>query len=598
MADEQKNIEEIGDLPPEARDYFAKRAAENTPGPLSLEAILGGNKSVADSIRRQGVGTLRSQDGKDYMVAADLDEQGHVVAFAAAVPRSPGRSFDYIKTVDDFATDLVTSVQDRQSNAQLFHRIYSAEGLVNNAINKMAALVAPKGAFKVLSAKGTKGKSADKKALEAQSLLNWWKDNVNGKSDTGVITGDRGITSFVLQGARLAMIEGDHIARHFWPKQRQVVPSLGSNYTLPMNLQSFSVQNIFVPTGLELSNYELFYWQPPQALIQLIQSGNDPNVSKILKKVIGADVIKAVTDGGKYFLDPNLLLHVKHRATGISMFGQSLIEPALASIRYRRALDALELTVISNVIARLVIVMVGSDNDKSVYHKAEVSAKRLGLLQRMMRTAGPAATILWAGPDIEIKQVSAHDALPDIAERFKIAERRMLMDLGIPSVLLIGEGGDGKAVSFAAALSVAGMLAELQEQYAQALRTLGELILEENKFQEVSIVWEWQDNILDNKEAAATMILQFFTSGLFSSKTALEEMGFDYDAEVERQQEDVDAGIKEAIFGPPPGAQTTNPAGTGGETGGRPTNTGKPDPRSNKEAVTKPGNKSTSAPKS
>lgn len=595
MADEQTPIAEIADLPPEAREYFAQKAAGETSGPVTLEKMLGEGSGAADAIRRDGIGAFRSKDGKEYVVAADLDEQGHVVAFAAAIPRSPGRSLDYISSVDDFAKDLIASVQDRWTNTQIFHRVYSQEGIVNNAINKMASLVATKGAFKVKSVKGTKGKSGDKKAEEFETLLNWWKDNVNGRMDTGLITGDRGLNSFTVQGARLAMIEGDHIARHFWPKQAQVVPNLG-NYTLPMNLQTFSVQNIYVPPGLELTNLEILYWQPPKTLVSLVNSSPDKNVQNTLKKIMGSDVISQIQSTGRYYLDPSLMIHVKHRGTGISMFGQSLIEPALASIRYRRALDALELTVISNVIARLVIVMVGSDNEKSVYHKQEVSSARLGLLQRTMRNAGPAATVLWAGPDIEIKQVSAHDALPEMGERFKIAERRILMDIGVPSVLLIGEGGDGKAVSFAAALSVAGMLSELQDQYAQVFRSIAEVIGTENGFDQVDVVWEWEDNILDNKEAAATMILQWFMAGLLSTKTALEQIGQDYDAETTRQNADVTNGVKTVAYGPPIGAMTTNPGGTGGETGGRPPNTGVPDPRTNKEAVTKPGNNQTGAP--
>jgi hypothetical protein len=200
----------------------------------------------------------------------------------------------------------------------------------------------------------------------------------------------------------------------------------------------------------------------------------------------------------------------------------------------------------------------------------------------MMKNVGPSATILWAGPDIDVVEVSAHDALPDLSERYKLAERRLMLDLGIPSMLLSGDTND-KQSAYTAAITLSGMLKEIQNQYAQALRSIAELIAEQNGFQEVDVVWEWKRNILDDPQAAATLIVQLFSTGLVSTQTALEELGLDYDAEVARQQADVANGYKDQPFGPPAGAVLPNPGGVGGDTGGRPAKTGQKDPRTNKE---------------
>jgi hypothetical protein len=211
----------------------------------------------------------------------------------------------------------------------------------------------------------------------------------------------------------------------------------------------------------------------------------------------------------------------------------------------------------------------------------------------MMRQVGPSSTVLWAGPDIDVVEVSAHNAILDLDDRYRIAERRLLMSLGVPAVLMVGEGGDGKAAGFAAALGVAAQLQEIQNQYAAALTALATRIATENGYDDIDLVWEWNENLLENKEAAANMILKIFNAGLLSTRTALEELGFDYDAETARQNEDVSNGFREEMFGPPKAQLTTNPSGAGGESGGRPPRTEQvnTDPRTNREAVTEPKNK-------
>jgi hypothetical protein len=400
-----------------------------------------------------------------------------------------------------------------------------------------------------------------------------------------------------MQGARLQFIEGDHIARH--PFVSTNVPGLNKRYDLPMNLQTFSAQHISIPDGLAGSNYEIMYWEPPSEFVQLLQNPRDPNLKKALDKMVPAKVKSELIKNRMFFLDPALLIHIKHRATQIDTFGTSLIEPTLSAIRYKRALDALELTVLTNIMARAVIIKVGSDNEKSVYHKAEVTSARLSLLQRMMRSVGPSATILWGGPDINVVEVSAHEALMDIVPRFKAAERQHLMALGLPAVLMVGEGTDGKAAGFAAALGVAAQLAEVQAQYAQAMRSLAEKIGKENGFEDVDVVWEWHSNLLEDKQAAAEYILKLFDRGLLSPETALEEAGFDYSAEEIRQTDAVAKGYKEEIFGAPLATPVNSPGGSGGgeQQGGggegRPTRneSGDPDPREKKETKKKTPNK-------
>jgi hypothetical protein len=577
------------DLPFEVKQLLADHA-KGKKAPAKIDQWLRGPqwKGVRNDLVETGLATFRDEKGREQLLMADFDAKGHVVAMAAAIPRQPGRAYDFLNQVEQFRDLLTGTTQGRKDAVALFHKLYRAFGPANNAVNKLAALVAPNGQYKVRSVKGQRGKSGDKAAEEFQTGVNWWKDRVNARPLDAVITGDKGVTSFIVQGTRLLFIEGDHIARHVWPKKAVQVPSIGKALKLPMNLQSFSVQHTEIPEGLEGTNYELIYWVPPSTFINQLRSPRDPNLKKKLDQMLGSDVKSALLKDGKYLLDESFMMHIKHRGTGVDTYGQSLLEPAMSDIRYFQALDALELTIITNLMARMVIIKVGSDNPESEYHTSAVTASRLTMLQRMMRLVGPAATVLWGGPDINVVEVSAHNALPAIEERYKIAERRLLMSLGLPAVLMVGEGGDGKAAGFAASLGVAAELREIQDQYKNALEALAQHIADENGYEEVEVVWEWTENLLEDKETAANLILKLFQSGLLSPETALEETGFDYAAEQKRQADAVTKGYKEKAFGPPLAMVTDNPTGDGGETGGRPTKKQNPkkDPRAGKETKT------------
>jgi hypothetical protein len=579
----------ITDLPEPVRD-FAARKAEDPTIPSTLDEILPGNEwaSVRDQLLQTGMAMMPAEDGRSngQILAAEFRSNGEVMNIAAAIPRNPGKSYDYLKEIEDFKSTTTTDRGTRAEAIALFHKIVRAEGLAANAINKMAALVACEGAFKVRSVRGQKGRAATTVARDYEDALNWWKDNVNSNVETGAITGDRGITSFFSQGTRLALIEGDHIARHLWPNRPTTTPT-GKTWYLPMNLQSYSAQHIEIPQGMEGTNLEILYWKPPVNFVNLLKNATEPELKKVLDRLVPTKVRAALLNTGRYLLDPELLIHIRHRGLGIENFGLSLLEPAMPDIRYKRALDALEIVTITNLINRVVILKVGSDNPNSAYHRQEVTGPRLSLLQRIMRQAGPSATILWGGPDLQVEQVSAHDGILSLDDRYRIAERRILMALGVPSVLMIGEGGDGKAVGYAAALAMAAQLRELQNQYKKAMVDLAHKVAVENGIKDVIVTFEWHENLLENKEAAAEMILKLFSVGLLGSQTALEELGFDHAAEVTRQLDEVEKGYKAKVFGPPLGAQTNNVAGIGGGDGGRPTKEEDPsrDPRSDRETL-------------
>lgn len=498
----------------------------------------------------------------------------HEVIAMAAVSRDPGISYDYINLIQDFAK----TSRNRAQTIDLLWRIYESEGLVNNSINKVAAILSGGGEFKVRDAKKGKKKGT---VEELQSVLDYWVRNVNSAADNAVITGSRGLASIVHQGTRQALVEGDWFGREVWVKAN--LPNVG-NYSLPMNVQTISASQMDPIEDIAVLGAELYYWIPPSQLLQQLNSPENKEVKVILKKLLSNDVIKQLNRDQKVLLDPSLLMHVKHRGKDTEVFGESFITPAIPDIAYKRSVDQLDLATMQNLINRLTIVMVGSDDPSSPYSKTDVASARAALLQQFFEEPGPNMTIIWAGRDIDVKDIGAHNKVLDLDNRHKIAENKIKSSLGVPEALLSGTTSDGKASGFAAIMSAGAELEELQNSFAMAITSLGERIALDNGFDSIDIVFQFSKSLLIDKVEEQNQTRLDYAAGVCTIRDLLLSRGKDPDAVF--LQKCVERGLDpatttwEVAFMPPQGmaGQAQSPSGPSGTvpTPGGPTPPGGP----------------------
>jgi hypothetical protein len=579
--DEKRLIKAIA----EHVDGVAKAKASQQPFiPVPLTTAFAGDtfNEFRTNIKKEGVASYRDSRGEEHWIGMELDENDNVLHIAATIPRTPSKAQDFLQQVAEFQNVS----EDRIQQINLFRKIASGEGIVHNAINKVTALVATDGSFKVRRIKGVRGKGGDKRADEFRELLKFWVENVNSPGEEGTVTGGRGIKSFISQGVRQALIEGDHFARTNWSKI--TVPALkNQKFSLPINIQTFGGDVIDIPVEAAALNIDWIDWVPPQTVIQSLEKPSSPEMKKEIERLIPKDVQQELKKReGRYRLNPQLMAHIKHRGTMSQPYGESFIRSALSSIAYKRSLMALDIVTIENLLNRLLIIKIGSDNPESIYHKQEVSSRRVKTLENMMRKVGPHSTILWAGPDIEIEEAGAHSKILEMDGRYQMANSMIRSDLGTPSALLTGEGADGKASALAAIIAVAAQIQELQDQYGQTLRTWAQRIGGENGFEDVDVTWEFKQNPLINRMETLNAMLQAYQLGVLPVRVVIEDgFGLDFEAAVEMMDDEVSEGWRPTPFAPPPVALSTNPTGTGNGGGGtgKPSDSGKPNPQDNKE---------------
>jgi len=505
--------------------HLVKKVRES--GKLLLTDLLpgAGNEALRQSVIAGA--TIKGPKGSKKEMFIQTRRLGtsseYEVVAVAAVARDPGLTQDYIDSIQDYAP---AAGRSKSQLVQQMWMIYKNEGIVNNAINKIAAILSAGGHATVRNAKIGKARKA-KESLQA--MLDEWVINVNNSPLDGVVTGSRGLKSLTQQAVRQALVEGDWFGRTVWSNHQ--VGSYGS-FDLPMTIQSITSAQIEPVKEFTGTGAELFYWVPPSNIINQIQKTTNKDIQDQVKKFIqDKDLLNQLKKNKKAFLDPALLLHLKHRGIDAEPFGESFIQPALNGLAFKRAVEALDFVSMQSLINRLTIVQVGAGGKDSQYSAPTVSAQRAALMQQFFNDPGPNMTIIWQGDDVKIQDVGAHSQLVATDTRHNIATGKVKDALGVPDALLSGSTGDGKAAGWAATIGAAAELEELQNGFATAYTTICERIAVENGYEDVELVFQFDNSLMADKTEEWNQARQDYLAGLISVRTYLGIRGRDAEAE-------------------------------------------------------------------
>ncbi|MBU8922618.1 MAG: hypothetical protein KOO63_12440 [Bacteroidales bacterium] len=562
-----EDIQEATERAPEVIKKFEEQLRNGNAVPAG-DVFTGDLAQYEEVLRAKGIARLPNET----RLAAEFNADGDVVAMAAAVSRTPTKAETYLQDVPDLkATGGLTRAQ----KMALYQQIFRNEGAINNAIKKKAALVSQEGSFVVRAAKKGRGKSAGSAADDLLTLLNYWAEHVNSAAEESVITGSRGVRQVIRRGSRQAMIEGDLFLREMW-SNISVPPLAGKSFKLPMFMQALPAAEVVISEDFESMGVELYYWEPSSDKVRALTSPTDPNVKKLINRVVSSDILSQLKKDRRALLDPALLMHIKHAGTDPEPYGHSDVEPALTDLAYSRALKSLDFVTIDSLINRMLVIKIGDENPDSAYHNLAVAQKRVNVFANLVRDVGPNMMVLWAGHDISTTDIGAHDAVLDTDNRQARAGSNVKLATGVPDPLLTGSAEGGNAVAWAGFVALGAVAAELQEEFAQALSQLGQRIAEQNNFKDVNLVWQFSHNLLADTEANSKIFIQAYDRGLVSRQTMIEELGKEYAVEKARKMEEEP---DEELFAAPilqPGGPGGNQGTEPGKQPGKPSSKGNP----------------------
>lgn len=565
MSDKKISKAQAEKLAPEPLKRYAYDNVKNIDDLFTGDSYAG----VREALKETGVARYN-----DITIAAHLDEDDNVLAMAAAISREPVRSEKFLR---DEVPDLnIKGSLSRQQKLELYHQIANKEGIINNAIKKKASLISQEGHFMVRSAR--QGKRPRKAVIDdLLTLLTFWQDNVNSADAESAITGSRGLRQVIRRGSRQAIIEGDLFLRQQWTSIK--IPQLNNKrFKLPMLLQALPSSEVEVSEDIVGLGVDVFFWKPSSSKIQKLLKPRDKEVKDVIDKVIDKEILNELLKRRKAFLDPALLIHIKHAGVDTDAYGQSDVEAALTDVAYSRALKSLDFVTIDSLINRMLVIKIGDENPDSDFHNLAVAQHRVNVFRNLIREVGPNMLVVWAGHDIDKVDIGAHNQILDTDERHKLAKDLIKLAAGVPDPLLTGSAEGGKAVAWAGFIALASVAAELQEEFAQSFTQLGKRIATENRFDDVDVIYEFSHRLLADKEANAKIMLSAFDRGALSYRTLLEEVGKDFDVEKERKGDELEKGDVE-LFKPPEiprGGPSGNVGTDPSDQPGRPDKTSKP----------------------
>jgi hypothetical protein len=527
-------------------------ATVTVPGRLLLSQLFTESESaIRDAVMVNGYYDNKETGKRLYVQtqAIEGNSRDRSVVAIAAVARDPGLTQTRLDTIQDY----LPRVGNRTQQLRQYRRIAQTEGLVHNAISKIAAILSGGGRYKVRNAK--KGK-ARKATEQLQTVVDEFSRNVNNSPLDGVVTGDRGLQMVTQQAVRVALIDGDWCGRTNW--MTHTIGSEGT-FSLPMGIQTIPMDQLEPVKELAGTGIELFTWKPPSTLIDQIKNPSSKEVKNAISKFISKDVAKQLLAGGTAILDPALLMHIKHRGIGSEVLGESFIEPLKKALAYKNSVESLDLVTMESIINRITIVMVGSSDPKSPYSVPDIALARTNLMQSFFTDSGPNMTIIWQGDDVEVKSVGAYDQVLQLDDRHRLADGKLKDGMGVADALLRGTSDDGKSAGWAAVLGTSAELIELQVGFANGWTSIGERIALENNFTDIDLVFEFDNQLMSDRNEERTQNRNDYISGGFTIRDWVAGMGKDPDAVF--QQKCFEKGLDpntttwEAAFMPPQGLQ-------------------------------------------
>jgi hypothetical protein len=489
-------------------------------GAIQLSELLPGDQN--EILRRQivtagEITAVHRGVHRYYSVRPSSADDGQVVSTAAVI-RNPGSVDALIREIDDFN---VAASSDRVRRLETYWRIYKNEGLVNNAVKKLAAMVARKGSFKVARAKKGKKQKAKEQLL---AVLREFSRSVNASPLDSAVTGYRGLQAIVYRAARNALVEGDWFGREHWV-QHEVVGE--GRFSMPMTIQSISSR--FMQTDENLMGLvQQWFWAPSSNVINTLTSPT-PEQKKVIKNFIDSKLVTELRKNRRVELDSSLLLHLQHEGQDDVAYGESFLTPLLFSVSFKRAVENLDLVSLKNLMNRLVIIKVGSSNKDSPYRDQNTQLLRANKMVTMVEDVGPSMLLVWQGDDVDVVNVGAHDTVLDLDERHKMSHTKLRLATGLPEALLGGTDDGSKASGFAAMLGAQAVSIELRTAIEQMLTELGERIAIENGFTDFEIVYEFDSTSLDPNEEW-NQLRNDYQQGTLSIHAYLAATGRDPDA--------------------------------------------------------------------
>jgi hypothetical protein len=463
--------------------------------------------------------TIEVPDGAQF-TEKQLDD----LAIGTVVPRKVKTSVEFLQNARDYNQRNATIYKQ----IELANQMYKWEGVVGSTVDLFVDF-----SITDFSLEGIEPDTRE------YAILNHFIENVN-KDNNNMETGVRALLCelmfeyFTAGNAfpfkSISKVKGTDISNS------RVRGTRG--WKLPMNIYLLSPMNIEIPeTDVLIGNKKIFLKIDEDLHSFIINNPTDER-SKFILEGLPPSMEAQLREDRKIELPDKFISHIKRKSRGYDSWGVPYLTKAFQAFAVKKKLQALDEATIDGLINQITIFKVGIPPGKGVDdYKKTWSRARMQAFASLLVGANPSNLLVWT-PDIEVETVGPEGKILSFDGRYAQADRDILKALGIPTVLISGEGASADR-SENVWVSVSGLLEKLERARHQLSRWLEETmmsILIENELRiNRKPKIRWNRMSLKNEKELRDFVTAFYDRGILPTEIAVKEAGYDWETIKERR---------------------------------------------------------------
>lgn len=251
------------------------------------------------------------------------------------------------------------------------------------------------------------------------------------------------------------------------------------------------------------------------------------------------DVVEVLKNKDSYDLDMTKIYVSHNKKDSWDDWAPPFLYSTLSDIHFKSKLRQAEVAALDGVINVIRIWKLGDHKEKILPTDAAVD-RLIGILEN--NTGGGAVDIVW---DTMIDMKDYYPPVKDIlgSEKYEQVNKDILVDLGIPEVLLGGGEGANFSNSFIQLKTIVERLKAIRNQVSAWLNHEIGLICKAMDFKIAPKVFFGEMN-LDDENVNKKLVIELLDRGAISLEAVLSMCGQDFLIEMERKQQEKDMGVK------------------------------------------------------
>lgn len=519
---------------------------------------------------------------KEVGLQAWDEDSGEELAIGVVVP---GRTKTSIKYLEN-ARDYNVKPESVQRQIELSNMIYYWEGVVGTTIDLFIDF-----AVTDLILQGLPENSRE------YAICKHWLDEVNSGSNN-MVSGARALAKELLLDYFIA---GNVFPFRVYSRvpgaNIRSIKVRGGNYSLPMSIYPINPMNIHIPDHSILIGNKEIWLKFEDDVIEMLTGDLDGDITRAILSGLPSAMQAQLKKEGRVKLPDDQVTHIKRRSRGYEAWGRPFLARAFQAIAMKKKIQALDETTIDGLINNIVIFKVGDpDEFKQTQTRKTWSRNRLAHFAALISNPNPSNYLVWT-PDVDVIQVGPGESVVQFDRKYEQADRDILKALGIPTVLISGEGASADR-SENVWVSVSGLMERLDNARNQIKIYLEEILFEILKRNKLPInrkpKLKWRKMNLRNEKEVREFVTNWWDRGVLGTRTSLEELGYtDYD-EIRRVRKDESSSGDDKVFKPRElpfsgsGQKSAQPK-LGRPPGSNKPKTGVTNTLKNKKPVTRPG---------